>query len=113
MDYSVAQKETFQISDAFNLSNLTSQQLIEMVLINDDSADMVKAKHELVNRGKDEMNIRISIKKYCKQLILESETSIKECDESLKTSKKNFLNLLSLLDRLQLEWQRHDLTLMH
>ena len=121
MDYLVLQEETFKITNSFNLSQLTLQQLVEIILLHDETLDASRAKEELIIRGRDEMNVRISIKKYCKQLILESEADLKEytpddlqpAKENLKTSKKKFLILLSLLDRLQLEWQRYDLTLMH
>lgn len=121
MDYSVIQKEIFNVANSFNLSQLTLQQLVEINLLNDEPNAASRAKEELVNRGRDEMNTRISIKKYCKQLILESETNLKESSasdslvvkENLKLNKKRFLTLLSLLDRLQLEWQRHDLALMN
>ncbi len=79
----------------------------------------IKIKQELFERGKDNIKIRIEIKKSCKSNIQNIESVLKELDnernpaETVKQYKHRFLNAISILDRLQLEWQKYDLCFKH
>ena len=76
-----------------------------------------ESRQELINRGKDDIKERISIKKLFKTKITDIETLLKKFNEeknnkiSASLLKNQFLTAISLLDRLQLEWQRYDISL--
>ena len=78
----------------------------------------LKCRHELLERGKDNIPTRIEIKKLCRETIHDLESAISDPEaeniynkDSIKSLKTRFLNLLSILDKLQLEWQKHDINL--
>jgi|SRR3989338_8535276 len=76
-----------------------------------------ESRQELINRGKDDIHQRITIKKSFKGKITEIESLLKKFNEeknnkiSASLLKNQFLTAISLLDRLQLEWQRYDISL--
>jgi parvulin-like peptidyl-prolyl isomerase len=76
-----------------------------------------ESRQELINRGKDDIKERISIKKLFKNKITDIETLLKKFNEeknnkiSASLLKNQFLTAISLLDRLQLEWQKYDISL--
>ena len=120
MERTFIQSGAIHLSSNLNFKELSEEQLIDTVVIQEETADAYKSKEELINRGKNEVSKRIIIKKLCKHLILESENRLKEnastdlsSKEAIKMQKKRFLTLLSLSDRLQLEWQKYDLALRH
>lgn len=100
---------------SFSYDQLTIQQLIDLTIdLQENGQESKEPKQELINRGKDNIQTRILIKKACKTTINTLETPLKQNNinkEVLKASKQKFLTSLSLLDRLQLEWQKYDLGL--
>lgn len=105
-----------EINSSFILEQISHQQLIELAVNSYDESIGLQTRQELIKRGKDSIPNRIQIKK-CGRSILENfEAVLKTLDtnstnENTKAYKTRFLNLLSILDKLQLEWQRHDLGL--
>ena len=74
----------------------------------------LESKQELVKRGKDNIQERIQIKKLLKETISKIDDLLKDKsnnkdDES--TFKSELLIAVSIVDKLQLEWQKHDLRL--
>lgn len=96
------------------------QQLIDTAVqsLNDEYVQ-THIRQELISRGKDNIQVRIAIKKTCKAAIADLEFCLKKTDNEnstinkgiTKVYKNKFLNTLSILDKLQLEWQRYDLGL--
>lgn len=94
---------------------------LELVTIASDSASNflgLRCRHELIERGKDNIPTRIEIKKFCRETIHDLESAISDVEaeniynkDAIKSFKTRFLNLLSVLDKLQLEWQKHDIGL--
>ena len=103
----------------FLVEQISAQQLIDLAIDSGSDSIGIKTKQELFERGKDNIKTRIEIKKLCKSCIQNIESVLKEMDnetspsQAIKQSKHQFLNALSLLDRLQLEWQKHDLSFKH
>ena len=97
---------------------LSIQELVDLALDTNNSFTIISSRQELINRGKDNIPLRITIKKACKKIINDLEVSLKrfDCENNIdknaaKVFKTKFLNTLSLSDKLQLEWQKHDLFL--
>ena len=112
-------KDGIESPDNFNLSSISNQQIISLI-IGPDSEEFKQTdlRQELISRGKDNIEQRIAIKKLCKAVISDLESEIKKLDtlenydkNKLKDYKNRFLTSISLLDKLQLEWQKHDLML--
>lgn len=108
-------EKLFSVSEKLLVENLSVQDLINQS-IQDENINIV-LKQELILRGRDDIQSRITIKKTFKNLINDLEFVLKTLDNNdddkttVKTQKKKFLNMISLLDRLQLEWQKYDLAL--
>lgn len=99
-------------------SQLSLEQLITLVIDSGNNQGGLEYRQELINRGKDCIETRIVIKKSCKTAIAHLEAQIKQIPiennkdkESVKALKNKFLAFLSILDKLQLEWQKHDISL--
>ena len=101
----------------FLIDQLTVKQLVDLSV---DSAEDhyigLESRNELIKRGKDNIQARIQIKKACKDsissldLLLQKMTNENNnTKEVLKLFKNKFLNSISVLDRLELEWQKYDL----
>ena len=110
----VQTEEKFEIKN----NNLSITDLITKSLENDSSEKINVFKQELISKGRDNIHTRIEIKKSYKSNIANLEAMITECEEKKLTDKKlisalkiKLLNIVSLIDRLQLEWQKHDLRL--
>ncbi len=120
MEQNIINKNINDLPPNFLLTEQISvQQLIDLVIDSGSDHVGVKIKQELFERGKDNIKIRIEIKKLCKSSIQNIESILKELDnernpaETVKQYKHRFLNALSILDRLQIEWQKHDLCFKH
>ena len=118
MEYKTQNDKVLSVSAKALVEHLSVQELIDLALHADDDFAVVSSRKELINRGKDDIQLRIAIKKTCKTAINNLETLLKTFDSESSTDKKtaklyknNFLNTISLLDKLQLEWQKHDLVL--
>lgn len=106
------------------LEQLSIQQLLDCAL---DSFDDPNSGHkfckELIIRGKDNIQSRILIKKSCKAMVAKYEnllnpdslngTFLDNDKKQIKIYKNNLLILISILDKLQLEWQKYDLSIKH
>lgn len=106
------------------LEQLSIQQLLDCAL---DSFDDPNSGHkfckELINRGKDNIQSRILIKKSCKAMVAKYEnllnpdslngTFLDNDKKQIKIYKNNLLISISILDKLQLEWQKYDLSIKH
>ena len=95
-------------------SELNLEQLIESALNTNENT--FEYRDELINRGNDNVYTRILIKKTCKASLANLETYLSHINsdthnEITKSIKSKFLNLVSILDKLQLEWQKYDLGL--
>ena len=101
------------------ISSLTVEELINQAIESGSEPILVHSRQELVSRGKDDIHTRILIKKSCKASISSIESLLKKADSENNTSaitkslKKKFLTSISILDRLQLEWQKHDLSIKY
>ena len=100
------------------LEDYSISELINKSLENDENEKINKFKQELVKKGKDNIYIRIEIKKSCKANVANLEELIKEYEDKklndnklLRALKIKLLDIVSLIDKLQLEWQKHDLRL--
>lgn len=105
-------------SENIVFEKLTAQELIELALKPGNDLTVTSSRQELITRGKDNIQLRIAIKKSCKTAISDLEMVLKRFDfenntdkKTVKSYKNQFLNVISLLDKLQLEWQKHDLAL--
>lgn len=99
-----------------DLGYLSISELINKSLENNPNETINIFKQELIKRGKDNIYTRIEIKKSCKGNISSLEDLIKEYKEKklndnniLSALKIKLLDIVSLIDRLQLEWQKYDL----
>ena len=101
------------------ISSLTIEELINQAIESGNESILVHSRQELVTRGKDDIHTRILIKKSSKASVSSIEALLKKADgensnsEITKSLKKKFLTSISILDRLQLEWQKHDLSIKH
>lgn len=103
------------------IGELSIQQIIELAIDSENEQLSLLLKQELVTRGKDNIQARIIIKKCCKSTISDLEGKVKTLNsnnnkvekEKAKLFKNKFLTSISVLDKLQLEWQKHDLSLKH
>lgn len=117
MEKNVINKDKKTTNLSFFIDQLSVQQLIDLSIdSNNDNHVEIETRKELIERGKDNIQARIIIKKVCKSAIssletlLQSVTSEKNNDkEIVKSFKGKFLNAVSILDKLELEWQKHDL----
>ena len=113
----VLEKINKDSSANFLIEQLSVQQLIDLAIDSSNNGYIgLESRKELISRGKDNIQARIVIKKSCKAAISNLEdifqTLDKESDKELVKSFKNkFLTSVSILDWLQLEWQKHDLGL--
>ncbi len=117
------------LNQLFNLSTLntsnlieqfSTQKLIDLAIESQDEQIKQETRKELINRGKESIQNRIEIKKICKASISSLEVILDDCEvekihskDTVKSYKNKFLSLISLVDKVQLEWQRHDLGLMY
>lgn len=114
---SIMEQETLNknIPNNFLVEQISTQKLIDLAVDSANDNIGIQLKQELFERGKDNIKSRIEIKKLCKiqiqniELLLEKTNSETSTAKEIKLSKHQFLNALSVLDRLQIEWQRHDL----
>ena len=120
MEYKTQNDKVLSISAKDLVEHLSVQELIDLAINADNDFAIASSRKELINRGKDNIQLRITIKKTCKTVINDLETLLKTFDsenradkKAVKLYKNNFLNTISLLDKLQLEWQKHDLLLKH
>lgn len=100
------------------LVELSCEDLISLLV--EESANGrigTESRQELINRGKDNIQERITIKKLFKCKIADIEDLLRKLNEG-KNNKKltsllqnKFLTVISLVDKLQLEWQKHDISL--
>ena len=120
MENKTLNNQSNNINSNLLLEQISLQQLIDLAL--DTQIDHIgqETKQELIKRGKDNIHIRIQIKKLCKAAIANLESILdkinvdsKDNKETIKSYKNKFLNSLSILDRIQLEWQKYDLGLKH
>lgn len=102
----------------FKIKQTSNSELVIMASNASFSFVSSLCKQELIQRGKDNIKARIEIKKACRELIYNLETAINDPDaentyteKTIKSFKVTFLNLLSILDKLQLEWQKYDISL--
>lgn len=101
------------------LDVLSVQELIDLAVDSQaDSPVTNELRNELINRGKNDITARINIKKSCKKNILKFESLLNTIStenngnkEVIKTFKTRFLTSVSMLDKIQLEWQKYDLGL--
>lgn len=98
--------------DAYSINELINYS------IEKDSTQNHLFRQELIERGKDNIKQRIEIKKVCKLNIAHQEDILKDLEGKKSNNKdllsflrNKFLTAISLLDRLQLEWQKHDIRL--
>lgn len=96
------------------LEVLSIQQLIDLSIDIPEDQITLDVRYELIKRGMDNIQNRILIKKLCKSTKSRIEDLIKNSEEekdknSLKIYKNKFLNSVSIIDKLQLEWQKHDI----
>ena len=108
------------VNEKFIIEELTIQQLINLAIDLEGEVSGLHSRQELINRGKDNIYTRITIKKVCKTAISELESLLKKVDlenitnkETIKSYKNKFLTSISILDKLQLEWQKYDLSIKH
>lgn len=118
MKYKALEEKVLLVNESPVIEELSIQGLIELVLDTNNTLTITKSRQELIHRGKDDIKLRIAIKKTCKSNISDLEILLKRLESAKGLEEKNskfyktrFLNTLSLLDRLQLEWQKHDLAL--
>ncbi len=108
----IMESTTLNNSNKTLTTDLNIEQLIESAL----STGGNFFRDELIKAGKDNVLARILIKKSCKSLLASIEASLVQLNNSTsnelaKSLKNKFLNLISILDKLQLEWQKYDLGL--
>ena len=116
MERKTAIKDNQKLNSNFLIEQLSVQQLIDLSIdsINDNYIEN-ETRKELINRGKDNIQARIIIKKICRNAITGLESLLQKIatennnKEIIKSFKNKFLNSVSMLDRLELEWQKHDL----
>ena len=120
MEYKTLNDRILEYSTNIVFEELTVQELIELALNNGSDLTRIRSRQELINRGKDNIQLRITIKKLCKIAISDLEVLLKRFDsennadkKTAKLYKNQFLNTISLLDKLQLEWQKYDLALKY
>ena len=95
----------------FLFEELSIQQLIDLAIDSDQNKkNELESKEELIKRGYDNIQARIVIKKSCKATISSLEALLKTIvngnnKEVAKEFKNKFLTSISILDKLQLEWQ--------
>ena len=118
MENKTLNDKVLSVSAKALVEKLSVLELIDLALNTDNDFSLVNSRKELINRGKDDIQLRITIKKTCKTVINDLEALLKKVDsessidkKAAKSYKNKFLNTLSLLDKLQLEWQKHDLIL--
>ena len=120
MEYKVLDDKVLSFSTDLLLEKLSVQELIDLALATDNDFAIIRSRQELINRGKDNIQARIAIRKTCKSIINDLENLLKKLDcesnkdkKTTKIYKGKFLSTISLSDKLQLEWQKHDLVLIH
>lgn len=116
MEKNLINKESNNSDINFIIEKLTIQQLVDFSTDPEcDKQLSQEARQELIRRGMDNIQARITIKKSCKSSITDLEKLITNTQrqdngrETLKSFKGKFLTSVSVLDKLQLEWQKHDL----
>lgn len=103
------------------LKGLSIQELIDLSTDSQTNGSVaIDIRNELINRGKNNIETRIIVKKSCKKNILKFESLLNTFagenngkKEVIKTFKNKFLTSVSIMDKIQLEWQKHDLGLNH
>ncbi len=118
MEHKTLNNEVLTFPENVLIEKLSIQELIDLALDTDNDFIIVRSRQELISRGKNNIQLRITIKKTCKLVINNLEALLKRFDsestadkKAAKLYKNRFLNTLSLVDKLQLEWQKYDLTL--
>ena len=118
MEYKTLNDKVLSVSPDVLMEKLSVQELVDLALDTENDFTVIKSRQELINRGKDDIQLRITIKKACKSVISSLEVLLKKIDSennkdknAAKPYKNKFLNTLSLSDKLQLEWQKYDLFL--
>lgn len=112
-----AKPKTFFPEDL--VETATDEELRNLAVENtSDSITGIKARRELIKRGKDNIKERIHIKKSFKLAVESYELSIAEIEKQeiqnerrLSLYKSKLLTTIAILDKLQLEWQKYDLAL--
>lgn len=118
MEYTTSNVQNKKTIESFSVEQLSTQQLIDLAIDSNDNGHIeIASRKELIKRGKDNIQTRIQIKKYCKNAISGLEAVLNkntaENKEVLKSSRNKLLTSVSVLDKLQLEWQKYDLGLLH
>lgn len=117
MENKPTSKNNQTLNANFLVGQLTIQQLIDLSIdsTNDNYIEN-ETRKELINRGKDNIQTRIIIKKICRNSISGLEVLLQRIateknnnKEIIKSFKNKFLSSVSILDKLELEWQKHDL----
>ncbi|OGI19042.1 MAG: hypothetical protein A3B68_07510 [Candidatus Melainabacteria bacterium RIFCSPHIGHO2_02_FULL_34_12] len=112
-EYKTFEKEIANLT----FMNNTFEQFISSAINAGDDQTISQVKQEIISQGKDNIQTRIHIKKAIKMAIANLESLIKEAEKSnsnknmAKSLKNRFLTLVSILDKTQLEWQKHDLAI--
>lgn len=99
------------------VEKLPTKELVTLAIDNNGDNELgIKSKAQIVSRGKDDIELRIKIKKSLRESISNLEELInnlesnKESDPKLlKLYRTRFLTAVSLINKFQLEWQKHDL----
>lgn len=103
------------------LDVLSVQELVDLAVEPQTQTDnsINELRSELINRGKNDIAARINIKKSCKKTISRFESLLNTISnennsnkEVIKTFKNRFLTSVSILDKIQLEWQKYDLGIL-
>lgn len=109
-------KEIGNFDQGILLNQSSISQLINHACNPNESNFSNEIRNELFKRGKDEIFTRIEIKKSLKNLIHDLELVLNDSDleniynkKTIKSFKNKFLTVISILDKLQLEWQKYDL----
>lgn len=115
MENKVIKKEN-NTNANYLVEQLSIQQLIDLTIdSHEDEYVGLESRKELIKRGKDNIQTRIMIKKSIKEVIASLENLLKKIaiesnnKEVVKSFKNKFLNSISVLDKLELEWQKYDL----
>ena len=103
----------------FSIEQLSVKQLVDLsVDFSEDQCKGLELRNELIKRGKDNIQTRIQIKKVCRDSVSNIEVLLQKTinenhsnKETVKLCKSKFLHSVSVLDRLELEWQKYDLSI--
>lgn len=121
--FSISEKTTKKLEELnksflqdFQITSHTAEQIIELIIkYNTEEAFCIELRNELISRGKDDISGRINIKKSVKTAVKHLEEQVKTVEtinknqKEISNSRGKLLSSISLLDKIQLEWMKHDL----